>query len=390
MPIPTVAQNKIFNPESGMFSWQKFLDANKDTGKQQADAYNQKLQGNFQNAANLAAGVQSGLGKESAEINKTKEDTAKYLNQSPSVGNSPQGAPENVKKAAAGGYKVDPDRYKNDIAAIEKQSADLDAANRIAGRMGSAGQSALNMNALFDQALLQQGGAGQGADKLSAQLKKTLELLKGQQSEVGSQAAGLQKSVVDSLSSRLEGEQEEVMQNSLAQGKNKVNDLLNKDLNYQKAFGAQLPTLLRGGVDPNSFISRPNLNEEDYLAYGKNPEMDRLNEIRGMLGMQGIGLGPQKKVENIYDVGAATNKYNFLKDLDMQKADELDRQKAADLNKQNFNYSPSSFHSVDVPVKGSSEMKQVPDEKLFMVPRPKYPEPKLNYNFRKLLQDRSR
>jgi hypothetical protein len=375
-----------------MFSWQKYIEANKDTAKQQADVFNKNLETKYQTAAEKASKVKSDLDTERTRIKDIKDQASAFATSPVGSSNISDEQKRNIANAAQKGYSVDFNKYKEPLANVAKESADIAAANRIAGRMGTQGIATPSQGNLADQILLQQGGAGEGFQDEAQALDRQLAGIGEAQTGTSSEAGALQGQVTDALSGGLKTLEPKAKQSAIALGKDKVGQIQSdyfKNLNWQKELGAMNPTLAQEG-SLGKYIKNPTLADEDYLSYGFNDEMGRVNEMRSMLGKDAYGVGGLKDVTPTIDKEAAKKQYEFLKNLQLQAQDKKQLDEATKLTdkieKGQGTLAPAGFASSTI----SGKTNKFDENKDYLVGQPTDKEKmkQVNYRFQNLLRGR--
>jgi hypothetical protein len=325
MPLAQQQENEIFDPASNFFSWQKIIDQNKDTANQQGQAYNQ----NLQDKATQALGQTQQAGQEATDITtkaKGQQDALKEY-QSPDFykfDKSKQDAVKaSLKEGAQIGVKYDPNSANAAIANAAKVSKDMEAAKSIAGRIGKEG--VVTNQDLFNQVGLAQGGAGQNADPLIAQLGGTSDILGQQMKQAGEMASGSQKAIVDPLTDYVNKNSSKAEQDAINLGKQRLGErslteagdmglIGNRQKNEnspmyadQSKLGVDNELLKKYGFDPETFIQKQNPTEADYKAYGavNNEAVSKLNDTYSMLGLAPKDFGAMRNLSPTYDIEGA-------------------------------------------------------------------------------------
>jgi len=317
MPMPQVADNSIFQPGSGFFSWQKIIDANKDQSKKVGEEYNKSLDNQAKEAQKKQTGVQRGLNAVQADIDKTKENVAQYVN-SGLRGPENQDARQHIGQVAREGYKFDPSQMQQTINSVAKTQADLKAARSIAGRMGLQSNKLPTQAGLMDQMFLAQGGAGQNADFLAENLGTTNDLLRQQLGQTSTNAAGLQKDVTGQLTDYIKNQSDPARKSAIAKGK----ELLTANLEQAKNMGlantfGDPAAYANAGIDLNRYVDVPDINqipEGDLLSYGADQSDDyqALQDTYAMLGLDPIRLEGPKNYSLGYNVGGAKSALDLV------------------------------------------------------------------------------
>lgn len=317
MPMPRVADNPIFQPGSGFFSWQKIIDANKDQSKTAGEEYNKTLKEQASKAAKEQEGAKRGLQAVQTDIDTVKQDVADY------VGGGLRGDESAEKRSRIGevaqkGFQFDANPFQKTLQNVAKTQADLKAARSIAGRMGLQSGQIPNQAALFDQMYLAQGGAGQNADFLESALAKTSEILKDQLGQTSSSAAGLQKEVVPQLADYAQQLQNPAITSAIQKGKEIIGANLAqaKGMANLGAFG-DVDQYKDAGVDLNNYIKAPDVNslsDEELIAYGapQSNEYQTLQETYRMLGLSPMELPEAKSYALDYNIGDAKSALDLI------------------------------------------------------------------------------
>lgn len=327
MPMPTVADNQIFQPGSGFFSWQKVIDANKDKSKQVGEEFNKSLEQKTQLALGERENAKRQLEAEKADIQRTKQEasdyaTGKFKSYDPT---QQARAKEDIARAAKEGYKFDASKYQAPIQNIAKTQADLKAAQSVAGRLGQQSSALPTQSDLFNQLNYLQGGAGSNVESLLSKLEGTSGILQSQLGEVGQEAAGLQKSVVDPLTDLINRQKDPARKAAINLGRGKVQQAKEQAMGSAdlSKFGDQ-NAYRQAGVDLNQFITGPNitnLSDEELMAYGApgSNEYKNLQETYKLLGLTPEVLNTPKSLELNYDVAGAQKR---LAEVNKKKEDE--------------------------------------------------------------------
>lgn len=327
MPMPTVADNPIFQPGSGFFSWQKVIDANKDRSKQVGEEFNKSLEQKTQSVLGEQENAKRQLEAEKADIQRTKQEAADYASgKFKSYDPTQQArAKEDIARVAKEGYKFDASRYQKPIENVAKAQADLKAAQSVAGRLGQKSGALPTQADLFNQVAYLQGGAGSNVEPLLAKLQSTSGLLQSQIGEVGQEAAGAQKAVVDPLTELINKQKDPAKKAAINLGRGKVQQAKEQAMGSAdlKKFGD--PNAYRqAGIDLNQFITGPNianLSDEELMAYGApgSNEYQTLQDTYKLLGLTPEVLNAPKQLELNYDVAGAQKR---LGEINKRKADQ--------------------------------------------------------------------
>lgn len=327
MPMPTVADNPIFQPGSGFFSWQKVIEANKDRSKQVGEEFNKSLEQKTQSVLGEQENAKRQLEAEKADIQRTKQEAADYASgKFKSYDPTQQArAKEDIARVAKEGYKFDASRYQKPLENVAKAQADLKAAQSVAGRLGQQSGALPTQADLFNQVAYLQGGAGSNVEPLLAKLQGTSNLLQGQIGEVGQEAAGAQKAVVDPLTELINKQKDPAKKAAINLGRGKVQQAKEQVMGSAdlKRFGD--PNAYRqAGIDLNQFITGPNianLTDEELMAYGApgSNEYQTLQDTYKLLGLTPEVLNAPKQLELNYDIAGAQKR---LGEINKRKADQ--------------------------------------------------------------------
>jgi len=293
MPMPTVADNQIFQPGSGFFSWQKVIDANKDRSKQVGEEFNKSLEQKTQSVLGEQENAKRQLEAEKADIQRTKQEAADYASgKFKSYDPTQQArAKEDIARVAKEGYKFDASRYQKPLENVAKAQADLKAAQSVAGRLGQQSGALPTQADLFNQVAYLQGGAGSNVEPLLAKLQGTSGLLSQQITDVGNEAAGAQKAVVDPLTELINKQKDSVTKATIELGRSKAQSAKNKAIREAdlSKFG-DLKPYEDAYVNLSNFVSGPDiskLSDKDLLALGApgSKRYQGLQETYKLLGL---------------------------------------------------------------------------------------------------------
>ena len=326
MPMPTVADNPIFQPGSGFFSWQKVIEANKDRSKQVGEEFNKSLEQKTQSVLGEQENAKRQLEAEKADIQRTKQEAADYASgKFKSYDPTQQArAKENIARVAKEGYKFDASRYQKPLENVAKAQADLKAAQSVAGRLGQQSGALPTQADLFNQVAYLQGGAGSNVEPLLAKLQSTSGLLQSQIGEVGQEAAGAQKAVVDPLTELINKQKDSVTKATIELGRSKAQAARNKAIREAdlSKFG-DLQPYKDAYVNLSNFVSGPDiskLSDKDLLALGApgSKRYQGLQETYKLLGLTPEVLSKPVMPEVQYDVAGAQK---ALMDFKKKKAE---------------------------------------------------------------------
>lgn len=312
MPMPRVADNPIFQPGSGFFSWQKVIEANKDRSKQVGEEFNKALEQKAQAATTSGETAKRTLEAQKADIDRTKQNVADYVSgKMASYKPEEQAqAKQSIKEAAQKGYSFAAEPAQKSLAEIARTQADLNAARSVSGRLGLQSGKLPTQAALFDQVALLQGGAGSNVDELTNRLSKTSALLGQELGDVGLSAAGLQRDIVNPLTEFAKKQIEPAKNAAIEKGREVAGQrIAQSKQDIEKQFGDPA-AYKQYGIDINQFIKAPNLGdltEAELMAYGapSSNEYQTLQETYNLLGLSQDVLGEQKALNATADVEAA-------------------------------------------------------------------------------------
>ena len=308
--MPTTADNPIFQPGSGFFSWQKIIDANKDQSQKAGEEYNKSLTRQADEASKKQEAAKRALTAVQTDINTSKQDVANY------VSGGLKGAESADKRKQIGeiaqkGYQFDANPFQQNLQNFAKNQADIKAARSVAGRMGLQSGQMPSQAGLFDQMYLAQGGAGQDADLLAERLSNTSEMLKNQIGQTSKSAAELQKDVVPQLVDYAKQLRDPARAASIQKGRDVIGSNLAqaKGMADLTAFG-DVEKYKQAGIDLNKYIKTPDVNtlsEDELMAYGapQSDEYQTLQDTYKMLGIPTDELPDAKSYSLDYNINDA-------------------------------------------------------------------------------------